>query len=45
MLIMKKDLRQLASLYSSDYPVGYNFVDTLLREEKFVDLQLIISKV
>ena len=40
----KRSLRQLASLYSSDYPEGYNFVDTLLREEKFVDLRLIINQ-
>ena len=40
----KRSLRQLASLYSSDYPEGYNFVDTLLREEKFIDLQLIINQ-
>ena len=40
----KRSLRQLASLYSSDYPEGYNFVDTLLREQKFVDLRLIINQ-
>ena len=40
----KRSLRQLASLYSSDFPEGSNFVDTLLRGEKFVDLFLIINQ-
>ena len=40
----KRSLRQLASLYSSDFPEGSNFVDTLLRAEKFVDLFLIINQ-
>ena len=40
----KRSLRQLASLFSSDFPEGSNFVDTLLRGEKFVDLFLIINQ-
>jgi len=40
----KRSLRQLANLYSSDYPEGNNFVDTLLRGEKFIDLELIINQ-
>ncbi len=40
----KRSLRQLASLYSSDFPEGSNFVDSLLRGEKFVDLFIIINQ-
>ena len=40
----KRALRQLASLYSSDFPEGINFVDYLLRAEKFVDLFLIVNQ-
>ena len=40
----KRSLRQLASLYSSDFPEGINFVDYLLRAEKFVDLFLIVNQ-
>lgn len=40
----KRSLRQLASLFSSDFPEGSNFVDSLLRGEKFVDLFLIINQ-
>ena len=40
----KRSLRQLASLFSSDFPEGSNFVDSLLRGEKFVDLFLIVNQ-
>ena len=40
----KRSLRQLASIFSSDFPEGSNFVDSLLRGEKFVDLFLIINQ-
>ena len=34
----------MASLFSSDFPEGSNFVDSLLRGEKFVDLFLIVNQ-
>ena len=40
----KRSLRQLASLFSSDFPEGSNFVDSLLRGEKFVDLFLVVNQ-
>ena len=40
----KRSLRQLASLFSSDFPEASNFVDSLLRGEKFVDLFLVVNQ-
>ena len=40
----KKALRELASEYSSSFPKGNNFVDRLLRQEKFVDLYRVVSQ-
>ena len=40
----KRALRELASDYSSVFQKGYNFVDRLLRQEKFVDLYRVVSQ-
>ena len=40
----KRALRELASEYSSSFPKGNNFVDRLLRQEKFVDLYRVVSQ-
>ena len=40
----KRALRELASDYSSTFIKGYNFVDRLLRLEKFIDLYLVVSQ-
>ena len=40
----KRALRELASLYSSNHPEEYNFVDNILRDEKLVDLFLIVNQ-
>ena len=41
----KRALRELASLYSSNHPEEYNFVDNILRDEKLVDLFLIVNQI
>ena len=40
----KRALRELASEHSSIFPKGNNFVDRLLRQEKFIDLYRVISQ-
>ena len=40
----KNALRSLASDFSSLFPKGYNFVDRLLRQEKFIDLYRVVSQ-
>ena len=40
----KRALRELASEFSSSFPKGNNFVDRLLRQEKFVDLYRVVSQ-
>ena len=40
----KRALRELASEFSSSFPKGNQFVDRLLRQEKFVDLYRVVSQ-
>jgi len=40
----KRALRELSTEYSSVYPEGHNFVDSLLRQEKFIDLYRVVSQ-
>jgi predicted RecB family nuclease len=39
----KRALKDLASEYSSIFPEGNNFVDNLLRTQKFVDLYRVVE--
>jgi uncharacterized protein len=40
----KRALKDLSISYSSVFPEGQNFIDSLLRQEKFVDLYLVVSQ-
>ena len=40
----KRALRELASEHTASFPEGNNFVDRLLRQEKFVDLYRIVAQ-
>ena len=44
MIMKKRALRELASDYSATFIKGNNFVDKLLRLEKFVDLYRVVSQ-
>ena len=40
----KRALKDLSISYSSVFPEGQNFIDSLLRQEKFIDLYLVVSQ-
>jgi len=40
----KRALKNLSISYSSVFPEGQNFIDSLLRQEKFIDLYLVVSQ-